>query len=108
MLKNFFILLGTNGWDDEDDDDDDAICEGHPFLSVQKRRRLQYVFGIFVQVGTALQVFHNLGMLVSSVEKVLTSLTTSLNHSVATALDVNALLQMTQSNRKGERQLAGC
>lgn len=53
------------------------------------------------QVGTALQVFHNLGMLVSSVERVLTALTTSLNRSVASALDVNALLQMIQTTRKG-------
>lgn len=53
------------------------------------------------QVGTALQVFHNLGMLVPSVERVLNSLTSSINHSVATALDVHALLQMTQDNRRG-------
>lgn len=53
------------------------------------------------QVGTALQVFHNLGMLVPSVERVLNSLTSSINRSVANALDVNALLQMTQDNRRG-------
>ncbi|KAG0722980.1 Conserved oligomeric Golgi complex subunit 5 [Chionoecetes opilio] len=53
------------------------------------------------QVGTALQVFHNLGMLAPSVERVLNSLTSSINRSVAMALDVNALLQMTQDTRRG-------
>lgn len=53
------------------------------------------------QVGTALQVFHNLGILVPSVEKVLDSLITRLNNSVSQTLDVNALMQMSQDTRKG-------
>ncbi|XP_045618166.1 conserved oligomeric Golgi complex subunit 5 [Procambarus clarkii] len=52
------------------------------------------------QVGTALQVFHNLGILVTSVEKVLDSLIGRLNKSVSLTLDVNALLQMSQDTRK--------
>ncbi|XP_047499735.1 conserved oligomeric Golgi complex subunit 5-like [Penaeus chinensis] len=52
------------------------------------------------QVATALQVFHNLGILVPSVEKVLESLITRLNNSVSLSLDVNALTQMNQDTRK--------
>lgn len=52
------------------------------------------------QVGTALQVFHNLGILVPSVEKVLDTLITRLNKSVSQTLDVNSLLQVCQDTRK--------
>ncbi|KAG7169758.1 Conserved oligomeric Golgi complex subunit 5-like [Homarus americanus] len=52
------------------------------------------------QVGTALQVFHNLGILVPSVEKVLDSLIARLNRSVSLTLDVNALMQISQDTRK--------
>lgn len=52
------------------------------------------------QVGTALQVFHNLGILVPSVEKVLDTLIARLNNSVSLTLDVNALTQMSQDPRK--------
>lgn len=52
------------------------------------------------QVGTALQVFHNLGILVPSVEKVLDTLIARLNNSVSLSLDVNALAQMSQDTRK--------
>ncbi|KAK3848762.1 hypothetical protein Pcinc_044460, partial [Petrolisthes cinctipes] len=53
------------------------------------------------QVGTALQVFHNLGVLVTSVEKVLDSLITRLNKSVSLALDVHALMHISQDIRRG-------
>ncbi|KAB7505591.1 Conserved oligomeric Golgi complex subunit 5 [Armadillidium nasatum] len=53
------------------------------------------------QVGTALQVFYNLGMLHSSVEKVLDNLIKHLNKSVTSALDVNYLTQLTQNTKKG-------
>ncbi|CAL4237049.1 unnamed protein product, partial [Meganyctiphanes norvegica] len=53
------------------------------------------------QVGTALQVFHNLGILVPSVEKVLDSLITRLNKSVSQSLDVNVLTAITDTNKKG-------
>ncbi|XP_042875116.1 conserved oligomeric Golgi complex subunit 5-like [Penaeus japonicus] len=52
------------------------------------------------QVATALQVFHNLGILVPSVEKVLESLITRLNNSVSLSLDVNALTQVNQDTKK--------
>ncbi|KAK3848763.1 hypothetical protein Pcinc_044460, partial [Petrolisthes cinctipes] len=52
------------------------------------------------QVGTALQVFHNLGVLVTSVEKVLDSLITRLNKSVSLALDVHALMHISQDIRR--------
>ena len=52
------------------------------------------------KVGTALQVFHNLGMLAVSVEKFLDTLIDRLNKSVTNALDVNVLSQTSQSHVK--------
>lgn len=65
-------------------------------------RNLQLQPVLSLQVGTALQVFHNLGILVPSVEKVLDSLIARLNNSVAHTLDVHALIQMNQDTKKGK------
>lgn len=53
------------------------------------------------QVGTALQVFHNLGILVPSVEKVLDALIARLNKSVSQSLDINVLTAINDTSKKG-------
>lgn len=53
------------------------------------------------QVGTALQVFHNLGTLKDTVTNVVDGYCTTLEDSINNALDVKVLTQPSQSAVRG-------
>jgi hypothetical protein len=60
-----------------------------------------YVFQNPTQVGTALQVFHNLGTLKETVTSVVDGYCAALEDSINNALDVKVLTQPSQSAVRG-------
>lgn len=54
-----------------------------------------YIIENFAQVGTAVQVFHNLGSLDSTVSLVLETAERNIKQSIKETLDVNTLSQTT-------------